>query len=86
VSASAIAAQREESRGETPWVPTPEEVVDTMLRLAKVTAADTVPDLGCDDGRIVVATARDFGARAALAWTLSPFGLKRRTPRRRKRA
>lgn len=63
MSASAIAAQREESRGETPWVPTPEEVVDTMLRLAKVTAADTVPDLGCDDGRIVVATARDFGAR-----------------------
>ncbi len=57
------AAQYEESRGETPWVPTPEEVVDTMLRLARVTAQDTVLALGCGDGRIVVAAARDFGAR-----------------------
>lgn len=62
-TATAANAQYEESRGETPWVPTPEEVVDTMLRLAKVTARDTVLDLGCGDGRIVVAAARDFGAR-----------------------
>ncbi|MCC6537160.1 MAG: class I SAM-dependent methyltransferase [Bryobacterales bacterium] len=62
-AAAVTAAQYEESRGETPWVPTPDEVVDTMLRLAQVTASDTVLDLGCGDGRIVVAAARDFGAR-----------------------
>ena len=34
-----------------------------MLRLAQVTARDVVYDLGCGDGRIVIAAARDFGAR-----------------------
>ena len=59
----ALPAQYEDSRGETPWVPTPEEVVDTMLRLAKVGKRDVVYDLGCGDGRIVVTAARQFGAR-----------------------
>ncbi len=34
-----------------------------MLTLAKVTRDDTVYDLGCGDGRIVIAAAREFGAR-----------------------
>ena len=55
-------AQYEESRGEVPWVPTPEEVVDTMLRAARVTANDVVYDLGCGDGRIVIEAARKYGA------------------------
>jgi len=59
-----VLAQYEESRGETPWVPSPDEVIDTMLRLARVGQRDTVYDLGCGDGRIVIAAARDFGARA----------------------
>jgi SAM-dependent methyltransferase len=45
------------------WVPTPEVMVDVMLDLAKVTAADTVVDLGSGDGRLVIAAARR-GARA----------------------
>src|SRR5829696_3572206 len=45
------------------FVPTPSEVVHEMLRLAKVTSDDVVYDLGCGDGRIVIAAARDFGAR-----------------------
>ena len=56
--------QYEESRGETPWVPSPDEVIATMLRAARVTRRDVVYDLGCGDGRIVIAAARDFGARA----------------------
>lgn len=56
--------QYEESRGETPWVPSPDEVIDTMLRTARVGRRDIVYDLGCGDGRIVIAAARDFGARA----------------------
>jgi cyclopropane fatty-acyl-phospholipid synthase-like methyltransferase len=46
------------------FVPTPAEVVDAMLKLANVTAKDTVYDLGCGDGMIITAAARDFGARA----------------------
>lgn len=45
------------------YVPTPPEVVDAMLKVAKVTKNDLVYDLGCGDGRIPVAAARDFGAR-----------------------
>ena len=46
-----------------PYVPTPQDVVDRMLSLANVTAADVVYDLGCGDGRIVVTAAKKFGAR-----------------------
>ena len=55
--------QYEESRGETPWVPSPDEVIDTMLRMARVGRRDVVYDLGCGDGRVVIAAAR-MGARA----------------------
>jgi uncharacterized protein (TIGR03000 family) len=44
------------------FVPTPEPVVDKMLDLAKVTKDDLVYDLGCGDGRIVVAAASKYGA------------------------
>ena len=46
------------------YLPTPHHVVDAMLRLAAVSQADTVYDLGSGDGRIPVAAARDYGARA----------------------
>jgi len=46
------------------FVPTPPEVVDAMLKLANVTAKDVVYDLGCGDGMIVTAAAKDFGAHA----------------------
>ena len=45
------------------FVPTPEEVVDAMLRLAEVGPDDVVYDLGSGDGRIPIAAARRFGAR-----------------------
>lgn len=45
------------------FVPTPNEVVDKMLELAAVTAADTVYDLGCGDGRIVITAAQRYHAR-----------------------
>jgi SAM-dependent methyltransferase len=45
------------------WIPTPDELVTRMLRLAQVTAQDYVVDLGAGDGKIVIAAARDFGAR-----------------------
>ena len=45
------------------FVPTPQEVVDAMLKLAKVTATDVVYDLGSGDGRIPITAARTYGAR-----------------------
>jgi hypothetical protein len=44
------------------YVPTPQEVVDAMLRLAGVTATDVVYDLGSGDGRIPITAAQAFGA------------------------
>ncbi|HEY7654215.1 MAG TPA: methyltransferase domain-containing protein [Methylomirabilota bacterium] len=48
---------------EVPDVRTPLVVVNEMLRLASVSADDMVYDLGSGDGRIVIAAARDRGAR-----------------------
>jgi ribosomal protein L11 methylase PrmA len=44
-------------------VATPPDVVERMLRMARVGAKDVVYDLGCGDGRIVIAAAQQFGAR-----------------------
>jgi len=46
------------------WVPTPDEVVDRMLTMAQVTPNDFVMDLGAGDGKIAIAAAKKFGARA----------------------
>jgi SAM-dependent methyltransferase len=46
------------------WVPTNDGLVARMLKMAEVTAADRVFDLGAGDGKIAIAAARDFGARA----------------------
>jgi SAM-dependent methyltransferase len=48
---------------DVPDVRTPLVVVNEMLRLANVTADDVVYDLGSGDGRILIAAARDRGAR-----------------------
>jgi SAM-dependent methyltransferase len=46
------------------WVPTPDELVDKMLASAQVKAEDFVVDLGAGDGKIAIAAAKRFGARA----------------------
>jgi precorrin-6B methylase 2 len=45
------------------YEPTPHNVVAEMLALAKVSAGDVVYDLGCGDGRIVIAAVKERGAR-----------------------
>jgi SAM-dependent methyltransferase len=55
--------QASQGRSLAPYVPTPSEVVDRMLTLAMVGPRDVVYDLGCGDGRIVIAAAQKFGAR-----------------------
>lgn len=48
---------------DVPFVPTPQAVVDEMLKLARVGADDTLYDLGSGDGRIVITAAKEYGAR-----------------------
>lgn len=49
--------------GDTPYVQTPQNVVDRMLEVAKVSASDFVIDLGSGDGRMVITAAKRYGAR-----------------------
>ena len=66
-----------------PYVPTPEDVVARMLRLAGTTKEDIVYDLGCGDGRIPIAAAKTFGARG-VGIDIDPEadpGVAGRTPR-----
>jgi protein-L-isoaspartate O-methyltransferase len=49
--------------GDTPYVQTPQNVVDRMLQVAHVGPADYVIDLGSGDGRMVITAAQKFGAR-----------------------
>jgi len=52
-----------QTRPEVRYEPTPPDVVQAMLVLAKVGADDRVADLGCGDGRIVIEAVQRFGAR-----------------------
>jgi len=47
---------------DVPYVPTTDEAVDAMLKLGQVKKTDILYDLGCGDGRIVIAAAKKFGA------------------------
>ena len=64
---AALPAAAAEVTGEsyipTPYVPSTTIAVDEMLRVADVRPEDLVVDLGSGDGRIVIAAARDYGAR-----------------------
>ncbi len=59
----APAPKRPDAPQLAPYVPTPHDVVERMLTLAGVTRSDVVIDLGCGDGRIPIAAAKNYGAR-----------------------
>jgi protein-L-isoaspartate O-methyltransferase len=59
----AVAAPAGQSKTLAPYAATPPDVVERMLGLAGVGPQDVVYDLGCGDGRIVIAAAQKFGAR-----------------------
>lgn len=60
----ALAQQPQEKKKlDVPYVPTPQSVVDAMLKLAAVTKNDVLYDLGCGDGRIVITAVKNHGAR-----------------------
>lgn len=61
---TATPSAAELSEGEALYLPTPQRVVDAMLRLANVGPGDVLYDLGSGDGRIPVTAALRFGIRA----------------------
>jgi len=60
LAASSASAQ---DWGDTPYVQTPQNVVDRMLEIAQINGGDYVIDLGSGDGRMVITAARKYGAR-----------------------
>ena len=57
---------------DVPYVPTPQEVVDAMLKLGKVNSEDILLDLGSGDGRIVITAARDYKVKKAVGVEIDP--------------
>lgn len=57
-----VLAQVQEKDLDTPYVPTPQVVVNRMLELAQIKPGDTVVDLGSGDGRIMITAAQKYGA------------------------
>jgi len=57
-----LAAQEGDVHRDVPYVPTPPDVVEAMLKLGGVKKGDVLYDLGCGDGRIVIMAAQKFGA------------------------
>jgi uncharacterized protein (TIGR03000 family) len=58
------------------YVPTPQEVVEAMMKLGKVGKDDVVYDLGCGDGRMVLTAVSKFNAKRGVGVDLDPQRLK----------
>ena len=63
LAACALPARAQWDDGETPYVNSPMEVVDRMLRLAEPKPGEFLVDLGSGDGRIVIEAAKRYGTR-----------------------
>ncbi len=70
----APAQQKKLREPDVVFVPTPQEVVDQMLKVAKVGKGDVLYDLGCGDGRTVISAAK-LGARA-IGIDINPVRIK----------
>ena len=64
VSAVAQQASAPKRSPDVPYVPTPQPVVDAMLKLGEVKKGDVLYDLGSGDGRIAITAAKQYGVRA----------------------
>ncbi len=68
IAASPLSAQSKRNsfyaRSLAPYVPTPPHVVERMLEIAHLKPGETVYDLGCGDGRILIAAVKHFHAKA----------------------
>ncbi|MBE0658529.1 MAG: methyltransferase domain-containing protein [Bryobacteraceae bacterium] len=70
------AGQEPEVQKDVPYVPTPPEVVERMLKLGKAKKGDIHYDLGCGDGRIVITAVQKFGAARGTGYDIDPERIK----------
>lgn len=70
------APQKELRAPDILFVPTPHEVVDAMLKVAKVGKGDVLYDLGSGDGRIPIAAAQKYGVARAIGIDIDPQRIK----------
>jgi precorrin-6B methylase 2 len=71
--AGALAQEpKQKDKRDVPYVPTPQEVVDEMLKMANVGKDDVVYDLGCGDGRLVITAVKKFGAKRGVGVDIDP--------------
>ena len=78
VAAGVVARDGDDKPARLPdvrYVPTPVEVMDKMLEVARITNKDVVYDLGCGDGRIVCAAARRYKCKAT-GFDIDPARIK----------
>jgi ubiquinone/menaquinone biosynthesis C-methylase UbiE len=74
---STVAAPQKELRApDVIFVPTPQEVVEAMLKVAKVGKSDVLYDLGSGDGRIPITAAQKYGIVRAIGIDINPERIK----------
>ena len=71
-ASSPPAVQVQDTKADVPFVPTPNEVVEEMLKMANVSKGDVVFDLGSGDGRIPIAAVQKYGAKRATGVEINP--------------
>ena len=72
----AVAPQKELRSPDVVYVPTPYDVVEAMLKAAKVSKGDVLYDLGSGDGRIPIMAAQKFGVTRATGIDINPERIK----------
>jgi len=70
--APAAAPQKELRAPDVVFVPTPQDVVDAMLKVAKVRKGDVLYDLGSGDGRIPITAAQKYGIARGIGIDINP--------------
>lgn len=70
--APVTSVQTQEIRGDVPYVPTPQEVVEQMLSLANISTNDVLYDLGSGDGRIPISAAQKYNVPSATGVEINP--------------
>ena len=58
------------------WVPTPDDIVDKMAELAKITKDDIIWDPGCGDGIMLIRPVKKFGAKKGIGIDIDPVRVK----------
>ncbi len=76
LTAIPMAAQELQVHKDVPYVPTPPDVVEAMLKLGNAGAGDVHYDLGCGDGRIVIMAVQKFGAVRGTGYDIDPQRIK----------